>query len=167
MAAGYGENQVIFWARGGLAAEKRALQRTKILRLMNQLWVEDSNIVVTWDELPYLQEMLKLGPQLQTFYREGRSHGITNVAGMQRPTGVTRSAHSEAGWTAAFPPKDADDRKRVAEVLGDRSRFQLALDLLDRERYEFLLRHDRSGNTYVTHLPGPRDTRRQADTRRR
>jgi len=166
---GYGEHQVIYVARAkGISAEHRVPQRIKVKRLMDALWVPGSNVIVYWDELPYLEKMLKLGPELETYYREGRALGITNVASMQRPSGVTRLAHSEAGWTAAFPPKDADDRDRVAEVLGDRARFRLVLDRLDRTKYEFLLRHDRSGESYISHLPDPRRPRqagRRGDSR--
>lgn len=152
---GYGENQVIYWARGGLEPEQKAKQRAKVRKLMEELWKANSNTVVVWDELTYVQTDLRLGTQLETYYREGRSNGLTNVALMQRPSKVTRLSHSEAGWTVAFPPKDQDDRKRVAEVLGDRARFSLALDALDRNKHEFLIRHDRSGEVYATHLPGP------------
>lgn len=157
---GYGENQVIYWARGGLDAEAKAKQRAKVRKLMEELWKANSNTVVVWDELTYVQADLKLGTQLETYYREGRSNGLTNVALMQRPSKVTRLSHSEAGWTVAFPPKDQDDRRRVAEVLGDRARFALALDALDRTKHEFLIRHDRSGEVYATHLPGPGPARR-------
>ena len=74
---------------------------------------------------------------------------------MQRPAGVSRLAHSEAGWTVCFPPKDQDDRKRVAEVLGDRAKFQIVLNDLDRTKHEFLMRHDRTGESYISHLPKP------------
>lgn len=152
---GYGENQVIYWARGGLEPEQKIRQRAKVRRLMEELWKANSNTVVVWDELGYLQSDLRLGTELETFYREGRSNGITNVALMQRPSKVTRLSHSEAGWTVAFPPKDVDDRRRVAEVLGDRARFTQALDALDRTRHQFLIRHDRSGEVYASYLPGP------------
>jgi len=153
---GYGENQVIYWARAkGISAEHRIPQRAKVKKLMDALWVPESNIVVYWDELAYLEGMLKLKPEIETYYREGRALGITNVASMQRPTGVSRLAHSEAGWTVAFPPKDVDDRDRVAEVLGDRRRFAAALDQLDRRKHEFIIRHDLTGETYISHLPNP------------
>lgn len=152
----YGEEQVIFWARArGLSKEHRVPQRAKVKGLMDALWVPGSNRVVYWDELPYIEGMLGLKPEMENYYREGRALGITNVASMQRPTGVTRLAHSESGWTVAFAPKDVDDRDRVAEVLGDRARFREALDGLDRNKHEFILRHDRTGNVYVSHLPHP------------
>jgi hypothetical protein len=153
----YKENRVIFWAKAkGISVEHLVPQRAKIKGLMDHLWTPKSNIIVYWDELTYLEQDLKLKRELATFYREGRTNGITNVASMQRPSGVTRLAHSEAGWTVAFPPKDADDRDRVAEVFGDRARFRVALDSLDRRKHEFLIRHDRTGEAYISHLPPPR-----------
>lgn len=161
----YGQNQVVYWAKAkGLSAEHRVPQRAQVKKLMDALWVKDSNIIVVWDELAYVTDMLRLKSELETFYREGRANGITNVSLMQRPSNVTRLSHSEAGWTVAFPPKDQDDRKRVAEVLGDRTKFMIALGQLDRTRHEFLIRDDRSGETYISHLPPPRVAAR-ADSR--
>lgn len=153
----YGDNQVIFWARAkGITRAHKIPQRAKVAGLMDELWQPGSNRIIYWDELTYLEQDLGLKTELATFYREGRANGITNVAVMQRPSGVTRLAHSEAGWTVAFPPKDVDDRDRVAEVLGDRARFRLVLNDLDRTRHEFLMRHDRTGEAYISHLPNPR-----------
>jgi hypothetical protein len=150
--ANYGQNQVIYWAKAkGL--DDTATQKLKVRQLMTELWVPGSNVVILWDELPYIEEDLGLRRQMKLFYREGRSLGITNVASMQRPTGVTRLAHSEAGWTVVFPPKDQDDRRRVAEVLGDRTYYGLVLSDLDRTKYEFLLAHDLTGECYISHLP--------------
>lgn len=156
---GYKEEQVIYSARAkGISAEHRVPQRAQVKRLMDALWVKDSNIIVYWDELVYIEQMLRLKAEIETYYREGRALGITNASSMQRPAGVSRLAHSEAGWTVAFPPKDVDDRDRVAEVLGDRRRFAVALDQLDRTRHEFIIRHDLSGATYISNLPDPRRT---------
>lgn len=158
----YGQNQVIYWAKArGLS--DRDQQREKVLALMDALWRPQSNIIIYWDELPYIETMLGLRDEIGTFYREGRSHGITNVASMQRPARVSREAHSEAGWTVAFPPKDQDDRDRVAEVLGNRVLFRQVLDSLDRTRYEFLIRHDLSGETYISHLPARREKRQSGN----
>lgn len=150
----YGQTCVVYWAKAkGISAESLGPQRVKVKTLMDALWRPNSNVVVCWDELTYLENDLRLSRELRTFYREGRALGITNVASMQRPAGVSRLAHSEAGWTVAFPPKDVDDRKRVAEVLGDRARFMILLDQLDRARHEFLIRHDLTGAVYISSLP--------------
>lgn len=153
---GYGENQVILRIPArGIDPKWLIPQKRKIIAFMDAIWVPDSNLVVVWDELTYLEQDLGLKRYLAMFYREGRGNGITNIATMQRPAGVTRLAHSEAGWTVAFPPKDVDDRDRIAEVLGDRLRFRVVLDSLDRTKHEFLMRHDLTGVTFISHLPPP------------
>lgn len=152
----YGQNAVIFWSRSGLSDEETAEQRQRIDRLTNQLWVPDSNMVVAWDELPYIVADLGLRRRVITYYREGRANGITNVAAMQRPSDVTRYPHSEAGWTVAFKPKDQDDRKRVAEVFGNRRFYMDVLESLDRERHQFVIKRELTGDVFISSLPATR-----------
>lgn len=161
----YGQNQVIYWARGGLSDQQQDEQRARLRRIMSALWTPDSNKLVCWDELPYVCSDLGLRRQVTTYYREGRGLGITNVAVMQRPTDVSRYVHSEAGWLCAFAPGDQDDRERVAEVFGDRAYFRDVLAELSRERYEFLLQRKLTGETFISSLPAV--TLRLPDQRRR
>lgn len=152
----YGDNQVIWWARGGLSDEQQDEQRKRVARIMNTLWVPDSNKIVAWDELPYVCSDLGLRRGVTTYYREGRGLGITNTAVMQRPTDVTRYAHSEAGWIVSFAPEDQDDRDRVAEVFGNRGFYRDVLDDLDREQHQFLIRRKLTGEAYISSLPARR-----------
>lgn len=150
----YGQNQVVYWCKpAGISAQHRIPQRVKVKALMDKLSVPDSNVVIYWDELTYIEQMLKLKAELEWYYREGRSHGITNMAGAQRPAHVTRAAHSEPAWNAAFRPKDEDDRRRVAEVFGDRARFMAVLGDLRKDEHEFVIHHDRTGDAYISRLP--------------
>ena len=152
----YNQNQVIWWARAGLSDEQKAEQKRRVKYMLHTLWQPEANKIVAWDELPYICGDLGCNSEVGTFYREGRGNGICNVACLQRPSGVTRYVHSENGWTLAFRPKDADDRKRVAEVLGDRAYFQWVLANLNRERYECVIKHELTGQVYITSLPGKR-----------
>lgn len=152
----YGQNQVVWWARGGLSDDQKAEQKQRVRHIMATLWQPQANKLIAWDELPYVCGDLGLDREIGTFYREGRALGIGNCACLQRPTGVNRTVHSENGWTAAFRPKDADDRVRVAEVFGDRAYFQWVLANLNRERYEFLLKHELTGKCYISSLPAER-----------
>lgn len=152
----YGQNQVIWWAHGGLSTAAKQEQQARVRHMMNTLWVPDANKIIAWDELPYVCGDLGLNSEIGTFYREGRANGITNCACLQRPAGVNRAVHSENGWTIAFRPKDADDRIRVAEVLGDRAYYQWVLDNLDRERYQFVLKRELTGEVIITSLPSRR-----------
>ncbi len=152
----YRDTCVIFWARGGLSDEQQEKQRQRVHRLMNVLFVPESNKVIAWDELPYICSDLKLRRQITTIYREGRGAGLTNVAVMQRPTDVSRYVHSEVAWVAAFRPEDEDDRDRVAEVFGNRRFYREVLADLDPAKHEFLIRHKLTGEVYRSSLPDPR-----------
>jgi hypothetical protein len=58
---------------------------------------------------------------------------------------------SEPSWVVAFRPDDEDEGRRVAEIIGGRSRF---LDeLMDLKEYEFLMIKRRTGLVYKTKLP--------------
>ena len=154
----YGQNQVIWWARGGLSDQQLAEQKAKMRHIMATLWQPQANKLVAWDELPYVCNDLGCAAQVSTYYREGRANGIGNLAALQRPAGVVRPVHSEAGWTISFKPKDQDDRDRVAEVYGNRKYYRDVLEDLDREAYEFLIKHELTGQAYRSSLPSVRPT---------
>lgn len=154
--AGYDKQQVIFWAKSkGLGSAGLAHQRRKIMGLLNQLWRAESNVVLSFDELAYIEQDLGLRVPVTRYYREGRALGITLVATTQRPAGVTRYMHSEAGWMVAFAPEDEDDRDRVAQILGHKAFYREVLQQLDRERHEFLMIHKLTREAYITSLPKP------------
>ena len=150
----YDQTLTVFWAKPkGLSVESRRVQKAKIAKLLDQLWDADRPIIVVWDEITYVQRALGLRIQVETFLREGRSHGISNICGLQRAANVDRLIHSESDWTAAFRPKDADDRRRLAEILGNRVLYTAVLEDLDPRRHEFVLVYDRTGDAYITHIP--------------
>lgn len=153
---GYKENPYLFLAKAkGISRESRLAQRAKVLALMHKLWRPGSNTVVWWDELPYIQNDLALKREVGTFYREGRALGLSNSGSLQRPAGSDRLVHSEAGWSVAFKPRDVDDATRVAEIFGDRALYRAVLMDLNRDTYEFVIKHEVSGQAYISHLPPP------------
>jgi hypothetical protein len=153
---GYGQDQVIYWARQpgkpgdpeGLVAQQHAVRH-----LLDELWQPDANVVLAVDELAYVVEDLRLRSIATRYYREGRALGITIVATTQRPAGVVRQMHSEAGWRVAFAPTDEDDAKRLAEVLGNRRYYSEVLAELNREKFEFLLQRKLTGESYISSIP--------------
>lgn len=154
----YDQHQVIWWARGGLSGEQQAEQQTKMRVIMHTLWQPEANKLIGWDELPYVSDDLGLRTPVATYYREGRSMGITNVAALQRPAGVPRYVHSEAGWTVSFRPKDQDDRDRIAEVFGNRAYYRDVLESLDREKHQFVIKRELTGEAFISSLPSVRPT---------
>lgn len=155
---GYGKPQVIYWAKAeGKPGSPEGIrkQRASVLHLLDSLWTPDANVVLSFDELAYVVEDLRLRAVATRYYREGRSLGITIVATTQRPAGVVRQMHSEAGWKVAFAPEDEDDAKRMAEVLGNRRHYIDVLMGLDREKFEFVILRKLTGEAYISHLPPP------------
>jgi hypothetical protein len=147
---------MVFWARSkGLGEEGRDKQRAKVLQLLNGLWVPESNTVLSIDEVAYLVDELKLRNHIVTYHREGRALGITIVDNSQRGQGLPRAIHSEAGWTAVFKPKDHDDAERLAEILGNKKQFTPVLMGLNKAKYEFLLRRELTGESYVSWIDKP------------
>lgn len=149
--------QVIYWAKSeGLSKEARARQAGKVLELLDGLWHPDSNVILAVDEIAYVEQELGLRTHMTTFFREGRTLGITVVASTQRPAGVSRTVHSETSWVVAFAPKDQDDAERVAQILGDKKHYMDVLMDLDREKREFVLVHTLTREAYISHLPPPK-----------
>jgi len=149
----YGVDQVIFAARAkGLSTAARAEQRRKVMDLLNEIWVKDSNRIFVLDEIGYLQQELNLRTHLNTMYREARALGLTLVSNTQRPVGTTRYMHSESPWKLAFRPEDEDDARRVAEILGNRRGYVDVLMNLDAPAHEFLMLYSKTGQAVITHV---------------
>jgi len=147
-------NQVVYWARRpSLDDAGLAKQHTKVKELLEALFVKDSNTILVWDEVAYIEHILKLSDYVTMYQREGAGLGITNVFNTQRGARVSRYVHSESSWTVCFRPKDADDAKRIAEILGDRKHYIEVLNTLDPLKREFLVLHSLTGESYISHIP--------------
>lgn len=156
--------QVIYWAKASTPDERGvAEQRHKVNELLYKLWKPDSNIVVAFDEIAYVEQELGLKQMVMRYYREGRALGITIVAGTQRPQGVTRYMHSESTWAVFFAPKDEDDAERMAQVAGSKKYWTPILLGLDRTRKEFLMLCATTGEAFISHVT---DTPISVPTRR-
>lgn len=146
--------QVIFWAKAtGLTKQARDRQAIMVEDLLSQLWVADSNIIVAFDEVSYIENQLGLKTHVETYFREGRTMGITVVASTQRPANVSRYMHSEATWSVYFAPKDEDDAERMAQVAGDKNYYLRVFKDLDRANHEFLLVHNLTNEANISTIP--------------
>jgi hypothetical protein len=147
-------DQVIFWAKApGLGVEGQQKQAQKIVDLLEQLWVPDSNRIVVFDEIAYIEKELGLANYTSRYLREGRGLGITVVATTQRPAQVSRYMHSETAWSVFFAPKDEEDAERMAQVAGNKTYYMRALSELNAADYEFLLVHNLTQESVITSLP--------------
>lgn len=135
----YGKHEhFILWPQAPQNAyEARRVQAEQIYEALNALWTKDSNIIVVFDEIAYIEQELKLKVIIERYWREGRSIGISIIATTQRPRNVTRYMWSEPSWIIAFRPDDEDEARRVAEIIGGRRLYTQAL--LSLERHQFII----------------------------
>lgn len=164
--------QVVYWAKAPTLDEAgMAQQRAAVDDLLNQLWKPRSNVIVAFDEIAYIETDLGLSRKITRYYREARALGISILASTQRPAQVSRYMHSESAWCAFFAGKDEDDRKRMAEVAGDRRYYMDVLRSLNRRDREFLLINNTTGEAYISSITGdplpvpkrPTEPRRKPD----
>lgn len=150
-------DQVIFWAKAPtLGKAGQAVQKRQVEHLLEELWVPESNVILSFDEIGYVIMDLGLQVEISRYYREARGLGITLVANAQRAPGSSRYMHSESVWSVLFTPKDEDDLERVAEVAGDKRYYRTVLPKLSRTKREFLLIHNLTNERYISHIPkGP------------
>lgn len=150
-------DQCVYWPRtSAIGAKRKQYQAAKVQELLDELWTEDSNTVVIFDEIAYVEKLsADLRDTVQMYEREGRSHGLTCVMGKQRVQGVQRDMHSESDWKIAFKMNDQTDNERLAELFGKKTLWLPVIDSLDRERHEFLIQHKLTGATYISWVDKP------------
>ena len=151
------DTNVIYWPRTGKTGlERRDFHDQRVNGLLNALWQPHANTVVAFDEVGYVEG---LGGDtralVQQYWREGRALGIQVVGMKQRPQGALRDMHSETFWTVAFKPNDRSDLERFAELFGHRRDWMPVFDSLDQDRHEFIIRHSRSREAYISHVDTP------------
>jgi hypothetical protein len=146
--------QCIYWPQTSELGEKRKeFHEKRLHEFLSKLWVKDAWLTVAFDEIAYVES---LSPRVKAlvgmWWREARSMKITIVAMKQRPQGVQRDMHSETYWTIAFVPKDENDAERFAELFGNRRTWLPVFQQMDPDNHEFLIRHVRTGDTYISWL---------------
>jgi hypothetical protein len=156
-AADIRDTHVVVWPKAGrkMGHDRREFHAKKISELLAKVW-QPNNTVIAFDEVGYVEGLSgDLRATIQHYWREGRSMGIQIIGMKQRPQGALRDMHSETFWTAAFAPNDRSDLERFAELFGHRRDWMPVFDQLDPERHEFVLRHSRSKEAYISWVDVP------------
>jgi hypothetical protein len=144
--------QALYWPQTSAQGEEReAYHEAKLYELLTGLWQKNANIVLYFDEVRYVESLSRrLKKQIRMYWREGRSHGISIMAGAQRPIEMVRDQHSESRWKLVFPPADMGDMQRFAEMLGRWRDWQPVLESLDQTRHQFVLRNSFTKDQYIS-----------------
>lgn len=155
------ERWSIYWPQTNATGQTRKFYQADMFRnLLDRLWHANANIVVVWDDVGYIESLWttdkqSIGDILEMYMREGGSSGITNVLLKQRPQGSRRVMHSETMWTAAFAPKDEDDRERFAQIFGNKKRYMEVFKQMDSAKHEFLLKHFSTQSEVISWIDTP------------
>lgn len=146
------DTNFIYWPRTSkTGTARRMFHEERIRPLLESLWQPHANTIVAFDEIGYVESLSgEMRSLIQMYWREGRSLGIQVIGMKQRPQGALRDMHSESQWTAVFKPADRSDAERFAELLGHRRDWLPVLDRLNLEDHEFVLRHSRSNEAYIS-----------------
>lgn len=147
----------IYWPRTlrtGIA--RNQFYDAKVNAILDAMWTEDSNRIVAFDEIGFVESLsVEAKANVQMYWREGRSLGITVVGMKQRPQGALRDMHSETYWTAAFKPKDRADLERWSELFGARRDWMPVFDSLDRSKREFIIANPLHDDAYISWVDVP------------
>lgn len=155
------ERWSIYWPQTNATGQaRRDYQADQFRKLLDYLWRPQSNIIVVYDDLGYIQNLIttdgeRLNPIIEMYLREGRSSGITNLLIKQRPQGAKREMHSETQYTVAFAPKDDDDKERFAQLFGAKRAYMPVFDTMDPNKHEFLIKHFKTGAQFISWVDTP------------
>lgn len=106
------------------AEEDQQDSRNEIGRMLDSVYVQ-GGWTVALDELRYVTGTLNLQKRVETLWLQGRSLGVTVVAGVQRPRHVPLEAYSQAQHLYLWRTRDRKDLARLAEFSGEVNTNQL------------------------------------------
>jgi hypothetical protein len=151
------DTNVIFWPRtSSKGSARKEFLRSRIQSLLDQLWQPGADTIVAFDEVNFVEKLSgELRDTIQMYWREARSVHIQMIAMKQRPQGTQRDMHSETMWTAVFKPLNRPDAEVFAELLGAKRDWMPVLDGLDLDAHEFVIRHSRSQESYISWVDVP------------
>jgi hypothetical protein len=93
-------------------------EQSRVIRSAMDQMFREGNRAVLMDEVHYAAEFLGLAPRLKLWWTQGRSIGLSLVAGFQRPAWVPRDAYSSATHLFIFGTNDNEDIKAIGGLGG-------------------------------------------------
>lgn len=146
--------RIVYWPKlpeGTSLEERGELLRWRVAAILDRAY-ERGDVTVAIDETTFASEELGLRRSLNQFWNEGRSSGISIVAGMQRPALVPKVSRSQATYLGIFRTPEPDDQRALAEMAGFADRKTLRHEIDTLPRFHHLLINTRSGEMYVTRV---------------
>lgn len=118
-------------------------------RALNEAYHAGAWTVVA-DEARYLTKDLRLEPDMQRLWLQGRSLGVSLVAATQRPRWIPLEAYDQATHLFLWRESDEANIRRLAEISGDVDRHQIMRTVRSLPRHDFLYVNTRTGQTAIS-----------------
>lgn len=125
-------------------------QSADIFRCLNHVY-KMGYWCIYFDEVRYITEVLGLSHAVSQLWREGRSSGISVVAGTQRPAWIPREAYSEATHLFIWRSTNRYDLKRLEEASNIDPR-ELSPIIANLPKHDVLYVNTRSGEYIRTRV---------------
>lgn len=108
--------RVTLWPKAATLTDT-VRQAALVRQYLEQVWREGDRALYL-DEVHYLAEMLHLARLIKMLETQGRTNGISVVAGFQRPAWVPRDVYSSAKHLFIFGTNDEVDIKALGGIGG-------------------------------------------------
>lgn len=148
-----GGDRVILWPKGKGPDEFEAAQYAEFRECLRDVF-EVGGWAVYCDELSYLSGYLGLDRPLNRLWAQGRSLGVSMVAGTQAPVYVPRNAYDQVMHLYLWKPRDARRGKTLADISGAVDLQALTRDLASLREHEILYVDGSTGETRRTIVNG-------------
>lgn len=132
------KQRILLWPRASRPTikENTAMLRDRIAEALNKVFAQGGWTVVV-DETHYVSNEMGLSRELATFQHQGRSSGLTNVLGFQRPSHMPLIIYDSATHVFAARSSLKQDAARLAE-LGGHSAERIGYTLARLEKFSYL-----------------------------
>lgn len=140
----HGERRILLWP-GMRSVESFDTQAQVFDHALRELFLA-GRWAIYLDEVRYVSHTLGLGRLLELFWLQGRSSGLTVVAGTQRSAWVPLEFYSQATHLLLFREASPANRKRLTEHCGGADGTRVARVVSRLDTHEFLHVNTRTGS---------------------
>jgi hypothetical protein len=137
-------------------AEGRQARAKRFRQALNDIY-DVGNWTVYADDVQYMADQLRLGPEFEELWMLGRSEGVTVVASSQEPVEIPLMAYGMATHLFLFRNNDLRRAQRMAELTGV-NREVAQHTILKLPEHEFLYINKRSGEMIRSRVIRPQST---------
>lgn len=144
-----GGDRVVLWPKGKGPDEFEAAQFAEFRECLRDVF-EVGGWAVYCDELSYLSDYLGLDRPLNRLWAQGRSLGVSMIAGTQAPVYVPRNAYDQVMHLYLWRQRDARRIRTLADISGAVDPAALMRDLGSLREHEVLYVDGSTGETRRT-----------------